>query len=287
MATPAGLDKLLYRNNNHNVEPYHDYLRPPIFRLLDLPPELRERIYYHCLVVPVALIILKPIDSPTGLPSITGPKSFKLTHITDDTPPKPNYIIPSRSAHAAATVALPPPTQSSINLNLLVLNKAIYAEALPVLYHENALGFAPWGPQSPWPALAQFCATVPTRNLALVRQLSIRFRPPDDAAHSFIFIFNADSDPLLRLPNLRHLRLTVHADLAARDLTGLRKIRDAQRCLGVRWRVSFRVGRTKDRHDPRRWRVRDPTVEQIVVDTFRDWGWELLGDYDVEKIIHE
>lgn len=163
-----------------------------------------------------------------------------------------------------------PPNLRKVNLNILLLCKAIYEEAIPVLYRFNQFEFFPWGAQSQWPAFNRFCAQVPQRSLDFIQILTIRFRATSGAANRFISVLEGDADAFLRLPLLQHLRLVINSDLSTLDLPGLAKIRAIQ--LQDRWRVSLGVWR-----DPHDEMSRSPRVWREVFDTFHEWGWEVRG----------
>ena len=228
------------------------------FRLLDLPRELREEIYHQCLVNETPCIILHKFHKTTW------GKPLTLADIYDND----------------KDVELTTWGKVSITVNLVLVNKFVHSEAVPILYGSNVFRF---NPGQPW-EMELICfhhrlRCISRQNLRNIKILLPNILREKDVAGAIISRFtpvgNYEMCHIIpSLPSLKHLTIHVYNDLLNSDTDVLQSIYAS---LERRCRVSLKICK------PQGYLGKDLLVRigSLLVAKVHEWEWELSGEYDL------
>ncbi|OOF95342.1 hypothetical protein ASPCADRAFT_130826 [Aspergillus carbonarius ITEM 5010] len=183
-------------SNHHSIPTNPPSSSPPRKSLLSLPPELRIQIYE------LLLINRFTRDDPPHHHHIHNTKPINLallpTTITITTPPSS----PSPSLKSQSQSQSPSPSQT-LTPSILLLNKQISTESLPILYTLNT--FALTAPHH----LTTFLSLIGPQNTHLLRSLDIFVPWRRNEIWPWVVLLNFLST---QAPGLRYMRVGWDAD---------------------------------------------------------------------------
>ncbi|KAL8937969.1 MAG: hypothetical protein Q9211_003423 [Gyalolechia sp. 1 TL-2023] len=128
-----------------------------IFPFASLPPELKNKIYNYVLT------------SDHEVPIIWRLRQYRHTAALGDSDTFQNFLRRRRYRLFSSSPTPPKPIwKPSFGPNILVLNRQMHAETLPILYGANVFAFEDTR------ALHAFCANIGPKNCALLQRLALK-----------------------------------------------------------------------------------------------------------------
>lgn len=226
----------------------------PAFRFRDLPLEIRNEVYRVCLVDHVKTAI-QPVEGYED--DYTG---------DDEDSDNDEFVSLVRSSHNWKT---------TLCLNVLLIDKATYQEAVTVLYGSNEFQFQH---RYPWRDLDFFLSELSESKRGFLRRLEVNF--PDIERDGLLVRSSPRTERALRiikqLPKLTALTLRVSNDIMSSDLDHIRWINQYK----GRSKVLLQVNRFPTRDEEGRKSYRLVRISAAVVGLFDDLRWQVGGDFE-------
>lgn len=238
--------------NRHESKPA---LPQPPFRFRDLPLEICNEIYRLCLVDEEKIAI-------ESVRNYDGDMSGNDEHSDND---KSVQLIPSRRHW-----------RQTWGLNVLLIDKATYQEAVAVLYGFNEFQFHH---RYPWRDLDILLSRLPESSRRYLRRLDIKFLDVERVLSSMNSLPHTEPafQTIKRLPKLTTLTLRVTNDIMSRDLEHIRWINKYK----GKSKVLLQLDKVSTRNDDREEAGPSIRISAAVVRLLNNFKWVVLGDFEI------
>lgn len=237
----------------------------PPFRFRHLPLEIRNKIYHLCLVdeKEIAIEAEEVLDWDGNILE----KDEEIYN--EDLPVR---LVQSRPSWK--------PKQPSLDVNLLLVDKATHQEATTVVYGSNEFQFYN---RYPWRNLQEFMMRLRSSGYKSLRRIDVEF--PEISRYVRGSMVKAQDLPtnvmsvmktVRRLPKLDTLTFRVHDDIMSSDLDIIQWISKHQGKSKIR--LNIKMASIWDGKGGREDRL--VRVSAAAVELFNDCNWEVVGDFE-------